>query len=213
MENTIFEDIPFKENPLYEQVISDLLNQKYAIVEGFFDSNLVVKLREILLAKGAENELKKAAIGNKTNQLIDREIRGDYIQWIDQNQANAIESVFFETIENFIEYLNKTCFMGILHKEFHYAIYPEGTFYERHLDTFKNDDRRILSMVLYLNDESWTIDKNGGELVIYTTENKSLTITPYPGRLVIFESQFLEHEVKPVKEGQRLSITGWLKTR
>ncbi len=45
--------------------------------------------------------------------------------------------------------------MGILHKEFHYALYPEGTFYKRHLDTFQNDDRRKLSIVYYLNEENW----------------------------------------------------------
>ena len=38
------------------------------------------------------------------------------------------------------------------------------------------------------------------------------TIYPFPGRMVVFESQVLEHEVKPVKT-ERLSITGWLKTR
>ena len=38
-------------------------------------------------------------------------------------------------------------------------------------------------------------------------------VYPLPGRVVIFESQELEHEVKPVLQSQRLSITGWLKTR
>lgn len=213
MDNPLFEALAFQENALYEQIISSLLEHKYAVVENFFTTELIEQLRSVLLYKNEENTLKKAAIGNKTNQVIDREIRGDFIQWIDQRQANEVEAKFFTAIEHFINYLNKTCFMGILHKEFHYAIYPTGTYYERHLDTFKNDDRRILSMVLYLNDETWTIDKNGGELVIYTTNNESISLAPYPGRLVIFESQFLEHEVRPVKEGERLSITGWLKTR
>ncbi|HKL35526.1 MAG TPA: 2OG-Fe(II) oxygenase, partial [Salegentibacter sp.] len=96
----------------------------------------------------------------------------------------------------------------------HYALYPEGTFYQRHLDTFQNDGRRKLSMVCYLNEEDWK-PENGGELVIYSEENGfevSKAIYPMPGRVVIFESQVLEHEVKPVKTA-RLSITGWLKTR
>ncbi|MFD1079741.1 2OG-Fe(II) oxygenase, partial [Longispora fulva] len=110
--------------------------------------------------------------------------------------------------------LNKTCFLGILHKEFHYALYPEGTFYKRHLDTFQNDDRRKLSLVCYLNEQDWQ-PEYGGELVIYTNEDGKeveKVIYPFPGRVVIFESQVLEHEVKPVKT-ERLSITGWLKTR
>ena len=101
--------------------------------------------------------------------------------------------------------------MGILQKEFHYAIYPEGTFYKRHLDTFQNDDRRKLSIVCYLNEANWP-KENGGELTLYL-EEKPLDLLPLPGRIVIFESQVLEHEVKVVKASERLSITGWLKTR
>ena len=51
--------------------------------------------------------------------------------------------------------------------------------------------------MLYLNNEGQEEEK-----VIY----------PFPGRVVIFESQLIEHEVKPVNT-KRLSITGWLKTR
>ena len=132
------------------------------------------------------------------------------------NEATAepAESIFFQKINDLVQYLNRTCFMGILHKEFHYALYPEGTFYKRHLDTFQNDGRRKLSMVCYLNNEDW-IPENGGELRIYTTNNgkeEELKIYPLPGRMVIFESQELEHEVKTVRV-PRLSITGWLKTR
>jgi len=113
-----------------------------------------------------------------------------------------------------VNYLNKTCFLGILHKEFHYALYPEGTYYKRHIDTFQNDDRRKLSIVCYLNEDGW-LPENGGELVLYLHENGEETekvIYPFPGRVVIFESQIIEHEVKPVNK-ERMSITGWLKTR
>ncbi|MCB0388313.1 MAG: 2OG-Fe(II) oxygenase, partial [Winogradskyella sp.] len=122
--------------------------------------------------------------------------------------------LFFNKINNLVNYLNKTCFLGILHKEFHYALYPEGTYYKRHLDTFQNDDRRKLSFVCYLNEEGW-LPENGGELVLYLDENGKETekvIYPFPGRVVIFESQIIEHEVKPVNK-ERMSITGWLKTR
>ena len=98
-----------------------------------------------------------------------------------------------------------------LRREFHYALYPIGTFYKRHLDTFQNDDSRKLSIVCYLNDEDW-LPEYGGELVIYKEGEEDINIYPLRGRMVVFESQVLEHEVKPVKQ-ERLSITGWLKTR
>ena len=60
-----------------------------------------------------------------------------------------------------------------------------------------------------LNDENWQ-PEFGGELVIYKPE-EDIKIYPLKGRVVIFESQILEHEVKPVHR-KRFSITGWLKT-
>jgi SM-20-related protein len=205
-------DLSFKENSLFEKIIQDLLKQNYSICDNFFEFKLIDSLRDRLKILHNDSELKKAAIGNKVNESISKAIRGDYIQWIDERQANPEERLFFEAINTFKNYLNMTCFMGILHQEFHYAVYPKGTFYKRHLDTFQNDDRRKLSMVCYLNDASW--DKaNGGELVIYPENSNEVIIHPLPGRVVIFESQLLEHEVRPVLNDMRLSITGWLKTR
>ncbi|MBA6151823.1 2OG-Fe(II) oxygenase [Gelidibacter maritimus] len=212
--NSIFQDIPFVENPLYERIIDDIVTHKYAIVEDFFNDDEVEVLRQSLVDKHEENAFKKAAIGNRVNEVIVKSIRGDVILWIDESQANSAEKLFFDKINSLVDYLNKTCFLGILHKEFHYALYPTGTFYKRHIDTFNNDDRRKLSFVCYLNESGW-LPENGGELVLYLDgDGKEMekVIYPFPGRVVIFESQIIEHEVKPVNT-ERLSITGWLKTR
>ncbi|MGM5469073.1 2OG-Fe(II) oxygenase [Flavobacteriaceae bacterium LMO-SS05] len=212
--DSLFEAIDFVENPLYERIISDISNRQFSIVEDFFTSNEVLLLRQSLLDKHEEDKFKKAAIGNHLNEAIVKSIRGDVILWIDEAHANPAETVFFDKIKDLVRYLNRTCFLGILQKEFHYALYPTGTFYKRHIDTFQNDDRRKLSFVCYLNDEDWQ-PENGGELVLYINENGQETDTviyPFPGRVVIFESHCIEHEVKPVKT-ERLSITGWLKTR
>lgn len=210
----LFESIDFVENPLYEGIINDISTQQYSIIENFFTDNEVTLLRDSLLLKHKIDAFKKAAIGNRVNETIAKSIRGDMIFWIDEHKGEPSEKLFFEKINNLINYLNKTCFMGILQKEFHYALYPEGTFYKRHLDTFQNDDRRKLSFVCYLNEAGW-LPENGGELVLYLNNNGVETekvIYPFPGRVVVFESQIIEHEVKPVKK-ERLSITGWLKTR
>ncbi|MEM0517411.1 2OG-Fe(II) oxygenase [Aequorivita flava] len=211
MTEELFEQLEFVENPLFETIIDNLLDKQYSIVNNFFSSEEVVVLRNSLLAKYDADRFKKSAIGSKTNEEIDKSVRGDFILWMDENSANEAELIFFKKINDLVNYLNKTCFLGILHKEFHYAVYPTGTFYKRHLDTFQNDDRRKLSIVCYLNEDNW-LAENGGELTIYT-ENEDLNILPIPGRIVIFESQILEHEVKVVKASERMSITGWLKTR
>lgn len=210
----LFEAIDFIENPLYEQIISDIGTQQFSIIENFFTAEDVSVLRQSLLEKYEEDAFKKAAIGNKLNETIVKSIRGDVILWIEEANANKAESLFFNKINDLVSYLNRTCFLGILHKEFHYAIYPVSTYYKRHIDTFQNDDRRKLSFVCYLNEAGW-LPENGGELVLYLDENgkeAEKVIYPFPGRVVIFESQIIEHEVKPVNT-ERLSITGWLKTR
>lgn len=210
----LFEQLEFRENPLYEKIISGILENQYCVVEDFFDQEEVKLLRNHLLQKYEEDNFKKAAIGNRLNETIEKSVRGDFILWINEKDENEVEKLFFRKINSLVEYLNKTCFLGILQKEFHYAVYPEGTFYKRHLDTFQNDDRRKLSLVCYLNQEDWK-PENGGELVIYKEVEgveTGIKIYPFPGRIVVFESQVLEHEVKPVKT-TRLSITGWLKTR
>ncbi|AXP80722.1 hypothetical protein CJ739_1635 [Mariniflexile rhizosphaerae] len=212
--NHLFEAIDFVENPLYEQIISDIGKQQFSIVESFFTDEEVAVLRQSIQEKYEEDNFKKAAIGNRLNETIVKSIRGDVILWMDETRADAAEKLFFNKINDLVGYLNKTCFLGILHKEFHYAIYPKNTYYKRHIDTFQNDDRRKLSFVCYLNEDGW-LPENGGELVLYLNENGNeieKIIYPFPGRVVIFESQIIEHEVKPVNT-ERLSITGWLKTR
>jgi SM-20-related protein len=201
-------------DPLYEKVIDDLMGQKYSIVDNFFNKEEVLALRTGLLEKYEEDRFKKSAIGNQANEKIIDAIRGDFILWLDEQNATGNEAQFFSKLNDFKDYLNRTCYMGINETEFHYALYPEGTFYKRHLDSFQNDSRRKLSMVCYLNAEDWK-PEYGGELTIYLNENgseKEINVYPVQGRMVVFESQILEHEVKPVKR-ERLSITGWLKTR
>tara|TARA_R110000751_G_scaffold172059_4_gene278514 strand:+ start:340 stop:987 length:648 start_codon:yes stop_codon:yes gene_type:complete len=215
METQLFEQLQFTENTVYENLITKILENSYSIIDDFFDASEIEELRDSLKDIYEADCFKKAAIGDKFNEEVDKTIRGDFILWINEAEGRAVERRFFNKINNLVDYLNRTCFLGILQKEFHYAVYPTGTFYKRHLDTFQNDDRRKLSMVCYLNDDSW-VATNGGELTLYLpSENgeTALDIIPKPGRMVIFESQVLEHEVKPVLASERLSITGWLKTR
>ena len=210
----LFEQREFKENPLFEGIISDLLEKKYCVVDNFFSVGETSILRTGLLTKFEDNKFKKAAIGNHFNEIIIKSVRGDYILWMDEKVEDTATQLFFRNITALSDYLNKTCFLGILHKEFHYALYPEGAFYKRHLDTFLNDARRKLSIVCYLNEPDWEA-ADGGELAIYLNEDgkeKAMIIYPILGRMVIFESQELEHEVMSARRN-RMSITGWLKTR
>ena len=76
-EKELFEQVDFELNELYETIIIDIAEQKYSIVDGFFNPAEVDLLRSTLIAKHKEDAFKKAAIGNRTNELIERSVRGD----------------------------------------------------------------------------------------------------------------------------------------
>jgi SM-20-related protein len=106
--------------------------------------------------------------------------------------------------------LNRELQLGLFDFECHFAIYPAGTRYGRHLDRFKSDARRALSCVLYLNPD-WR-EADGGQLRLYLDESHSVDVMPRAGTLVTFLSQRFEHEVLPATR-ERLSLAGWFRRR
>lgn len=210
----LYREMDFELDLLFETIISDLMTQDYSVVDHFIDPKTVSLLRNSLLAHFEEDRFKKAAIGSKTNEVIVAAIRGDYILWIDEKIQTQVETLFFKRLNDLAAYLNRTCFLGILQTEFHYALYPTGTGYKRHLDSFQNDNKRKLSIAFYLNSEDWS-QTDGGALALYLegdqSEEQTILVNPIAGRMVIFESQKIPHEVL-IAHRDRLSITGWLKT-
>ena len=110
-------------------------------------------------------------------------------------------------IEDFIKYLNNSCYAGITGYEFNYSLYEKGSFYKKHLDQFQNNTSRQYSIISYLNSD-W-IEGDGGQLMIHQPNNNQ-TISPTQGKTVFFKSNELAHEVL-VTQQRRMSITGWLK--
>jgi hypothetical protein len=87
---------------------------------------------------------------------------------------------------------------------------PPRASYRRHRDRFHDDDERVLSCALYLN-ESWA-DADGGALRIYLDGGAARDILPVGGTLVCFLSDRFEHKVLPATH-ERLALTGWLRRR
>lgn len=195
-------------NDQYESLISSVAEKSYGILESFVDSDLLMNLRKILLSKLAEGEMHQAGVGRRYSFVENTKVRGDLISWIEPDNANLYEEMFFDWIDQFLTYLNQTCYTNLKGYEFHYAYYDIGSFYKRHLDQFKSDSGRKFSFVCYLNPH-WD-EKDGGQLVLYTPNEKKV-IQPRAGTVCFFKSDEIEHEVLETLQ-PRLSITGWLKT-
>jgi SM-20-related protein len=193
-------------NPLYEKLADGLAEQGYAMIDQFISPSEVANILSLDEFKGGLSQFKKAGIGKRGEKRINESIRGDYVQWIDRRTAGQELKVYLDKLDTMISYVNQSLFLSLKDFELHLTIYPAGSYYQRHLDQFKGDDHRRLSVIFYLN-ESWK-EEEGGQLRLHLP-NGPLDVSPIGGRLVCFRSDMIEHEVLPATR-DRLSITGWI---
>ncbi|MEY4538492.1 MAG: hypothetical protein RLZZ306_249 [Bacteroidota bacterium] len=194
----------------FELLIQGILENGYAICDNFLEKSEVENLLKTFSERYEQGKFKEASIGKTNDVHRNSEIRGDEILWLEGKTVDFAERKLLDKNQDFVNYLNRTCYLGIVETEIHFAKYGVGKFYRRHRDTFQAKKGRILSVIYYLN-MNW-VPENGGNLIIYTHKNNlenAVTISPIAGRMVCFESDKLDHEVTEAFS-ERLSVTGWL---
>ena len=191
----------------FEVLITSFIETNIGVSDNFLGDALAKHLKSNLLSLHLQNLLLPAGTGNADRLLHDQEVRSDVIYWLDRKHENTYENEFFNKIEDFIRYLNISCYAGIVDYEFHYSLYEPGSFYKQHRDQFQNNSGRKYSMISYLNAD-WK-KEDGGELLIQQGQTNQ-SISPTLGKTVFFNSNHLIHEVLTTQQ-RRMSITGWLK--
>jgi SM-20-related protein len=194
-------------NIVFDAIIDSFNETKVGIGADFLNTSLASLLKENLVKLYHENQMIPAGTGNYDLVSHDLKVRSDKIHWLDRKHNNESENDFFDLMDEFVIYLNSTCYTGITGYEFHYALYETGSFYKKHLDQFRSDSSRVFSMIMYLNVD-WE-QKDGGALCIHHA-NHLQHILPNNGKSVFFRSNELVHEVLTTNK-PRMSITGWLK--
>jgi len=195
---------------LLDAVADSLALNSYAVIDNFLSKKESLNCLAVLKKNQEQGKFKKAGIGTANQFQINTDIRGDEIKWIDETNLSPANQIYITQIQAMMRFFNRTLFLSLKDFECHFAHYPSGTFYKRHLDLLKLSDHRILSFVLYLN-PNWK-NTDGGELLLYSNENgteKTMTVDPVLGRLVVFRSEIVEHEVA-LAHKSRHSITGWM---
>jgi SM-20-related protein len=193
-------------NSVFDAVADGLADHGYAMVDQFLSQQEVEAILQVGEFQSDSSAFKKAGIGNSKSLQIQEAIRGDYIQWLDKNNSPTSVLVYLNRLDELVNFLNQALFLSLKDFEVHMTVYPAGSFYKRHLDQFKQDDHRKLSVICYLN-KDWQ-EEHGGQLRMYLPD-RSFDVLPLSGRLVIFRSDQIEHEVLPATR-PRLSITGWI---
>jgi SM-20-related protein len=192
---------------LFASIAGDLLNRGYSINPCALAAGLADELL-LHLHSMAARQFAPAGIGRERDQMLNQFVRKDQICWISGESAAGRQ--WLEWAARLQAFLNQRLFLGLFSFESHFAHYPKGAFYRRHLDAIRGESNRILSVVAYLNAD-WLHD-DGGELVLYPEGGAAdgIRVTPALGTVVVFLSEEFGHEVLPTRR-DRYSVAGWFR--
>ncbi|MGM0825342.1 MAG: 2OG-Fe(II) oxygenase [Pseudomonadota bacterium] len=190
-------------------LVDALVEQGWYVGQGVIDRDLCHALHRELLHMADHNALDEAGIGRGQQHHLRKDIRGDAIHWLDR--ASEAQRRYLMAMEDLQQALNQSLFLGLFEYEAHFAHYPPGAFYQRHLDSFRGRANRVISTVGYLNPD-WSAD-GGGEMVLYHPNDPSrevARVAPEAGTFACFLSETIPHEVLPTRRS-RASIAGWFR--
>jgi|SRR5690554_174693 len=170
---------------------------------------LLEALRNEVAILDKTEAMNRAGIGRGASLIQDRSVRRDRIAWLEG--CSETQRLLFDFLEQVRTGLNQRLYLGLKRFEAHYATYQPGDFYKRHLDSFRGRASRVVSLVLYLN-EDWGLE-DGGELRVFGATDVDQVVgqvSPEAGRAVLFLSEQIPHEVLPARR-TRYSIACWFR--
>jgi SM-20-related protein len=196
----------------FAPITADLSAHGWSGCADFVSHDLAARLRSEAQHLATSGAFLPAAVGSGARRSVSRGIRGDDTCWLTERRSPVVD----ETLACFEQLrlgLNAELQLGLFEFEAHFARYRPGSAYAAHFDRLAGSTRRILSVVLYLN-ENWRAEE-GGALRLYadsTSSREFHDFLPQDRQLVLFLSERFEHEVLPATR-ERLSITGWFLAR
>jgi SM-20-related protein len=190
-----------------EAVLHGILSDGIAVGDGFLEASEVAALARCAEIRRARGEFAEGRIGAAPERRGN--IRGDFTCWLTQPLFEP-EQRLLDLLEILRLELNRAAMLGLFDLELHYAWYPPGAEYARHVDRPQGRDARVVSLALYLNEDWGPLD--GGALRCFDGAAAWRDIDPIGGRLVTFLSEAREHAVLSAKR-PRLAATGWFRTR
>ena len=162
-----------------------------------------------MLAIDAEDELELAGVGRDDAFLLDRSIRRSRIAWMDR--STPAQAAFLDWAETLREAINRTLMIGLFEFEACFAVYRPGGFYDRHLDSFEGAKNRVVSLVVYLN-EDWKAE-DGGALLVWPEgageeAEPVAALLPEGAGVALMLSETIPHAVAATR-ATRYAIAAW----
>lgn len=152
-------------------------------------------------------DLRPAGVGGGARV---EDVRRDSIFWLEESSTAQEDRSALGFLDGLRHDLSRDLLMPLPRTEAHFALYPPGGFYETHVDRHRGTEHRLLTFILYLN-ENWT-DEDGGHLEIFdpVSQERLQQFAPIGGRLILFRSEVFPHRVATSKR-TRKSLTGWFR--
>lgn len=190
-------------------IMDDLSEKGWSWQPGFLPEALYRALHAEVQAIDAEDDLTPAGIGRESAFQLDRSIRRSRIAWLDG--STPAQAGFLQWAEQLREAINRALMIGLFEFEACYAVYRPGGFYDRHLDSFEGARNRVVSLVVYLN-EDWS-PENGGALLVWpegadAQADPAARLLPERAGVVFMLSETIPHAVE-VTHAPRYAIAAW----
>jgi SM-20-related protein len=202
-------NIEKNEHVFSDSLINNFMHNGWAVGDGFLAPDVVAQLAAEAHDGIVVGAFQPAQVGRGGGRMLHSEIRQDRICWLKPDALSEAQQIYWNQFEPLRMAFNQALYLGLFDYEAHFASFPAGTHYKRHLDQFQEVGLRTVSCVLYLSDRWLTTD--GGALRLFLAHGHH-DVLPQAGRLVCFMSDQFYHEVRPASR-ERLSITGWFKKR
>lgn len=195
-----------------EIVLGGLAGRGFAVVPGAFSEAFLDALCREADTAWRGGDYRSARVGPDAGHAP--EVRSDRILWFDPVNPTPLQARYLAALDRLHKAIRRELYLPVHEIEAHFAVYPPGAFYRRHLDRFRHTPHRLVSCLLYLN-RDWQ-PEDGGQLRLYTPgpsgAETSLDVYPEHGTFVCFLSDRIEHEVLPTRR-PRASIAAWMRRR
>ncbi|MSR10612.1 MAG: 2OG-Fe(II) oxygenase [Gammaproteobacteria bacterium] len=190
---------------LFAAIAQGIATQGYVILPAAVPEAICSSLLNYLTELDT-TQFHAAGVGRGTSITRNQLVRRDQICWIEQQHGGSQH--WLDWAERLRLYLNQHLFLGLFSFESHFSFYQAGDFYRKHVDAFKGESNRVLSVVVYLN-KGWEPGQ-GGELQLFAPDSDLAMVKVDPGyaTLVIFLSEQFPHEVLPTQR-DRYAVAGW----
>ncbi|HUH59610.1 MAG TPA: 2OG-Fe(II) oxygenase [Candidimonas sp.] len=194
-----------------EMLFQNLEEQGWAVSDDLLPQGLDHALYQQAREYWLTGRFHDARIGRGLTDQRNAPVRGDSICWLESDAPEPAVQAFLAWTDTLRQQLNRHFFLGLNRAELHFARYEPGRGYKKHIDQHQGQDCRRISLVAYLNPD-WQ-EPDGGQLCLYGPAHNGIEtkrILPCAGRVVIFRSEHVPHEVLPSTRN-RWSVTGWFR--